>query len=302
MIRHSLGKNKEVLQAERRRRIATAQDEELNWRKLKKNVLGEADKLICRAARDARKTAGRFILTNANGLYSMRASLQNRKDVQEELRLRLVVPAIMIQAVLQNSHVSLEGGHKGVTFEPANADHKFSGYSPDNIQAEKPFRIVFMTFVIPLPKLRQGNTTLLLFQSAFIGFGITKPMSDTTALRLAQAFEEYVYRKFQAPSFIPHYRDPRFMIEISRDFELVATSKWTTRKVCQDSDAIGQGICRRSISARLGRNPQSHSVHHQYLYGYNKKLYSFIPSPWMGRTVNPEGYGNFVKTRNWGTV
>ncbi|OWZ17005.1 hypothetical protein PHMEG_0009122 [Phytophthora megakarya] len=36
-------------------------------------------------------------------------------------------------------------------------------------------------------------------------------------------------------------------VEILREFELSAASKWTTRKVCQDGDAIGQRICRKSL-------------------------------------------------------
>ncbi|OWZ05852.1 hypothetical protein PHMEG_00021983 [Phytophthora megakarya] len=41
-----------------------------------------------------------------------------------------------------------------------------------------------------------------------------KAMADTTALRVAQAFEECVYRRFGAPSLIRHDGDPRFMSEV----------------------------------------------------------------------------------------
>ncbi|OWZ16421.1 reverse transcriptase [Phytophthora megakarya] len=40
-------------------------------------------------------------------------------------------------------------------------------------------------------KSRRGNTALILFQCAFTGYVMGKAMADTTALRVARAFEEY---------------------------------------------------------------------------------------------------------------
>ncbi|OWY99269.1 hypothetical protein PHMEG_00029758 [Phytophthora megakarya] len=112
----------------------------------------------------------------------MNSTPRNQQDNQEELRLRLVVPTTMIQEVLQNNHDSLEGGHQDVvrTYQRVNQDYywfglyadvekhvkskskpQLRGYSPGNILAERPFQIVSMDFVIPLPKSRRGNTALL---------------------------------------------------------------------------------------------------------------------------------------------
>ncbi|KAE9266738.1 hypothetical protein PR003_g32016, partial [Phytophthora rubi] len=88
------------------------------------------------------------------------------------------------------------------------------GYSPGNLVSERPFRIVSLDFVIPLPKTTRGNTALLLFQDHFTGFVITKAMSETGALEVAKVFEECVFRRFGAPSLIRHDRDPRFMSEV----------------------------------------------------------------------------------------
>ncbi|OWZ17004.1 hypothetical protein PHMEG_0009121 [Phytophthora megakarya] len=55
-----------VVQPEGRRRIATAQNEELKRCNLKKVLRGEADKLKHRAALDAWKISDRFILTDDN--------------------------------------------------------------------------------------------------------------------------------------------------------------------------------------------------------------------------------------------
>ncbi|OWZ15134.1 hypothetical protein PHMEG_00011276, partial [Phytophthora megakarya] len=99
------------------------------------------------------------------------------------------------------------------------------GSSPGDILAERPFQVVSMDFVIPLPKSRRGNTALLLFQCAFTGYVMGKTMADTTALRVAQALEECVHRRFGAPSFIRHDRDPRFMSEGDVELPVQANSQ-----------------------------------------------------------------------------
>ncbi|POM76939.1 Reverse transcriptase [Phytophthora palmivora] len=73
-----------------------------------------------------------------------------------------------------------------------------------------------MDFVTPLPRTRRGNTSLLLFQCSFTGYIVAKAMDSTKAQDVADVFEEYVFRRFGAPSMIRHDRDPRFM---SKTFE-----------------------------------------------------------------------------------
>ncbi|OWZ12863.1 hypothetical protein PHMEG_00013911 [Phytophthora megakarya] len=228
-----------AIQSERRRRIAIAQDEEIKWLNLKTVLGGNPDILKYRAARDAWNIAERFLLTDDNVLYYMHSTPRNQQDNQDELRLRLVVPTTMIQEVLQNNHDSLKGGSEDIPTSEARlllvwhlcrrretrkvvskfkSKPQLRGYSPGNILAERPFQIVSIGFVIPLPKSRRGNTTLLLFQCAFTGFVIPKPMSDTTAFKVAQVFEECIYRRVGAPSLIRHDRDPRYMGEIFQGF------------------------------------------------------------------------------------
>ncbi|OWZ18552.1 LOW QUALITY PROTEIN: hypothetical protein PHMEG_0007346 [Phytophthora megakarya] len=147
-----------------RPRIATAQNEELKWCNLKKVLRGEADKLKYRAALDAGKIADRVILTDDNVLHYMHTSLRNRKDVHEELRLRLVVPTAMVQEVLQNSHDSLKGGHQGIKHDKSCPDRcssksrpQFRGYAPGNILAKRPFQIVFMDISFHYQNLSKGT-------------------------------------------------------------------------------------------------------------------------------------------------
>ncbi|OWZ14182.1 reverse transcriptase [Phytophthora megakarya] len=69
-------------------------------------------------------------------------------------------------------------------------------------------------------KIRLG----LLFQCAFT-FCHEEAMADTTALRGAQAFKEYIYRRFGAPSLIRHDRDSRFMSEVFQVFAEMMQSR-----------------------------------------------------------------------------
>ncbi|KAG3120790.1 hypothetical protein PI124_g18338 [Phytophthora idaei] len=152
----------------------------------------------------------------------------------------------MVQEVLRNCHDSLDDRHQGVvrTYHRVKKDYYWSGlysdvekhvrscsdcstsksrpqlrgYSPGNILAEEPFQIVSMDFVIPLRKRRRGNTALLLFQCVFTGYVIAEAMTDTSAQKVTQAFEECVYRRFGAPSMFRHDLDPRFMSEVFPTF------------------------------------------------------------------------------------
>ncbi|OWZ12910.1 LOW QUALITY PROTEIN: reverse transcriptase [Phytophthora megakarya] len=129
----------------------------------------------------------------------------------------------MIQEVLHNCHVSIEGGPQGVVSSYQRVKHDYDwiglysdakkdvkscfdctsskslpqlkGYSPGNVLAKRPFQVVSMDFVIALPSMdfvialptsRRGNTALLLWQDSFIGFVIAKAMSDTDALTVAK--------------------------------------------------------------------------------------------------------------------
>ncbi|GMF35769.1 unnamed protein product [Phytophthora fragariaefolia] len=190
--------------------------------------------------------ADRFVLSDDGLLYFLGENRRWGKDRMNETVLHLVVPTTMVQEELQNCHYSLKGGHQGIvrTFHRVKADFYWIGlyadverhvrscpdyssskcrpqlrrYSPGNILTERSLQIVSMDFVIPLPKSRRGNTALLLFQCAFTGFVMAKAMSDTSALCVAQAFEECVYRRFGAPSLVRHDRDPRLMSKVFQAF------------------------------------------------------------------------------------
>ncbi|KAE9265160.1 hypothetical protein PR003_g32544, partial [Phytophthora rubi] len=211
-----------TVQGERRRRVAAAQEEELRWSNLRAVLRSEDTRLGYKAARDAWKMADRFVLSEDGILYFVGTNRRSDPDEQQGTWMRLVVPSTMVQELLQSCHDSLEGGHQGInrTYHRVKSDYYWiglyadvekharscpdccssksrpqrRGYSPGNVLAERPFQMVSMDFVIPLPKSRRGSTALLLFQCSFTGFVMGKAMSDTTALVVAQAFEECVYR------------------------------------------------------------------------------------------------------------
>ncbi|OWZ04511.1 reverse transcriptase [Phytophthora megakarya] len=186
-----------------------------------------------------------FVLSEDNVLYYVGTRPLRSYQQQEDAMLRLVVPSTMIQEVLQNCHDSLEGGHQGIAWTfyrvkldyymrgtrscPTVAQAKVDQRSVDTLRggilAERPFQVVSMDFVIHLPKARWSNTALLLFQCAFTGYVMGKAMANTTALRVAQAFEECVYRRFGVPSLIRHDRDPRFMSDVFQSFTEMMQSR-----------------------------------------------------------------------------
>ena len=107
----------------------------------------------------------------------------------------------------------------------SKSNPELKGYSPGNMVSERPFQVVSMDFVIPLPTTRRVNTELLLFQNHFDRFVIAKAMNDTSVLEVVKAFEDNIFRRFGAPSFIRHDRDPRFMSEFFQTFAEMTQAK-----------------------------------------------------------------------------
>ncbi|POM57502.1 Reverse transcriptase [Phytophthora palmivora] len=149
----------------------------------------------------------------------------------------------MVYEVLQNCHNSVTKGLR--TYHRVKSDYywiglyadvvwhvqscedcctskskpQLRGYSPGNIVSDRPFHIVSMDFVIPLPRTRRGNTALLLFQDHFTGFVIAKAMAETGALKVAKCLPD------GAASLVRHDRDPRFMSDVFQKFSEMMKSR-----------------------------------------------------------------------------
>ncbi|GMF66220.1 unnamed protein product [Phytophthora lilii] len=205
------------VQAERLRLIRVAQDEERRWADLKAYLRGDIESLSFKRAASASKLADRIVIDEEDLLQYVSKGRKMGDSDEAETRLRLVVPTTMIDEVMQSCHDSIEGATKG-SLAPIIASRDYywiglyatvvrhvracpdcsiskgkpqlRGYSPGNVLADRPFRIVSMDFVTPLPRTRRGNVSLLLFQCSFTSYVIAKAVSSTTAQDVADVFEE----------------------------------------------------------------------------------------------------------------
>ncbi|GMF44539.1 unnamed protein product [Phytophthora fragariaefolia] len=186
-----------TVQAERIRRLRVAQDEERRWADLKAYLNGDVESLSFKRPANARKLADRFVLDKAGLLKYVGKGRKLDEVGEHEPQLRLVIPTTMIDE---------------------QREPHLKGYSSGNVLAQRPFQLLSMDVVTPLPKPRRGNTSLLLLQCSFMGYVIAKAMSSTKAQDVADEFEEYVFRRFGAPTMVRHDRDPRFMSETFKAF------------------------------------------------------------------------------------
>ncbi|OWZ10098.1 reverse transcriptase [Phytophthora megakarya] len=171
-----------------------------------KTVLrGDMRKMTYKEAREAWKWADKFVLSSDNMLYYVgpsRRKLDEDHDTggSPKLRTSRSSPVIPESKKLNYYWIGLYADvekHVKSCLDCSSSKSlpQFKGYSPGNLLAERPFQVVSMDFVIPLPKSRRGNTALLLWQCAFTGFVIAKAMSDTDALTVAKVFEESIYQR-----------------------------------------------------------------------------------------------------------
>ncbi|GMF43561.1 unnamed protein product [Phytophthora fragariaefolia] len=296
--------------------VRVVQDEERRWADLKAYLRGDVESLSFKRAANASKLADRFVL-DEDGLLQYVGKGRKLDEVGEhEPQLRLVIPTTMIDEVLQSFHDSIEGGHQGITrtFHRVKKDYYWvglyatvtrhvrvcadcstskgkphlKGYSPGNVLAERPFQLMSMDFVTPLPKTRRGNTSLLLFQCSFTGYA--------TSLLLSQC------------SFTGY--DPRFMSETFKAFaELIQARSRAT--LSYRPQANGQQ--KRSVKSIVQTvnvyvedplqqdwddiaEKMAHAINN---YGHDEKRDAFLSRPRMGPTVDTKGNNRFAETRRW---
>ncbi|OWY96008.1 LOW QUALITY PROTEIN: reverse transcriptase, partial [Phytophthora megakarya] len=191
------------------------------------------------------KISDQFVLDLRDVLYRLSTPTPERpRNKQSELRL--VVPDTLRADMLHYSHEDFGGGHQGInrTFERLRSEFYWIGMyadvqkfvrdcvdcasakgrppvlgpSPGNIEPKYPFEVVSMDFVTELPESDRGNTYLFLFQDQFSGYVMCKPMRNTEAQDVAEAYEECVFRRFGASLMIRHDQDPRFMSKVLARF------------------------------------------------------------------------------------
>ena len=179
-----------MVQAERRERISTAQNEETRWADLKKFLGGEFGELTHKGINNAGKVADRFVLSEDGVLYYEGRRRETQELLVEDLRLRLVVPTTLIDEILLNCHDSIEGGHQGIvrTYHRVKADYYWIGLYADvvkHVQAcedcstsqSKPL----LKGYSPPPRKRDIRTTI---SGGVNGLRYTAPTNSTREHRL----------------------------------------------------------------------------------------------------------------------
>jgi len=230
-----------------------AQQESEPWtKKLRAYLRGDLETLSPVEAEDAAKIANQFILDARGALYYLSRPTPGRPREASD-NLRLVVLTSLRDDLLHRSHEDFQGAHQGITrtFERLRQEYYWPGMyadverfvkecvdcvtakgappnpgpSPGNLLATRPFEVVSMDFVTQLPKSDRGNTFLLLFQCAFSGYVMCRPMSLTTAQEVAEAYMECVFQRVGASELLRHDRDPRFMSEVFTRFRAMLGSR-----------------------------------------------------------------------------
>ncbi|OWY92605.1 LOW QUALITY PROTEIN: reverse transcriptase, partial [Phytophthora megakarya] len=199
-------------QDERWRRIKVHQDEDLWIQQMKKVLKGDVSDLPRNQVKKIAKVSDQFVLDSLS-------TPTPERPHNKQSELRLVVPETLRVDMLHYSHEDFQGGHQGInrTFERLRSEFYWIGMyadvqkfvrecvdcasakgrppvlgpSPGNIEPRYPFEVVSMDFVTELPESDRGNTYLLLFQDQFSGYVMCKPMRNTEAQDVAEAYEEY---------------------------------------------------------------------------------------------------------------
>ncbi|GMF39980.1 unnamed protein product [Phytophthora fragariaefolia] len=214
-------------QAERWRRIRVHQEQDTYLSEIKTFLKGDIERFSPRTLRKISKVAALFALDARDVLYRLARSTRGRpRDFVDEPRL--VIPDALRSDMLHYAHEDFQGGHQGITrtYEKLRSEFYWPGmYADVEHYPRRPFEVVSMDFVTHMPESERGNTFLLLFQDAFSGFVMCKPMRSTTAQDVAEVYEECVFRRFGASSMVRHDQDPRFMSEVFTRFREFLGSK-----------------------------------------------------------------------------
>ncbi|POM69477.1 Reverse transcriptase [Phytophthora palmivora] len=169
--------------------IRQAQDEEAWISGLKKYLNGDLH-LTQQEAKSYANLAADYDLDHHDLLFY--CSSTRSMDADRDKLMRLVIPETLYQDILHYYHVSLEGGHQGISrtyqrirdhfhwrglyksvqryvgecvdCETGKSKPRIQGESPGNLQATYPFQIIAMDHIPSLPRSHKGNTELLIFE------------------------------------------------------------------------------------------------------------------------------------------
>ncbi|OWZ07171.1 reverse transcriptase [Phytophthora megakarya] len=228
-------------QGERWSRIKVHQDEDLLIQQMQNVLKGDVSDLLRNQVKKIGKVSDQLSTPTP----------ERSRNKQSELRV--VVPETLRANMLHYSHEDFQGGHQGInmTFERLRSEfcwiemyaevQKFVRVCVDcsstkgattgpwpitgKYRTEISVRGGLYGFVTELPESDRGNTYFLLFQDQFSGYVMCKPMRNTEAQDVAEAYEECVFRIFGTSSMIRHDQNPRFMSKVFARFRDLQKSK-----------------------------------------------------------------------------
>ena len=263
--------------AERKRRIAKAQDNQTDLHKLKLYMTGELDNLSMGDCGWCEKQAGTLVIDFDDILcYVDRSPL--RKEEDRPFTLRYVVPNSMKAELLQMAHDAVPGCHQGIqkTFFKLRGLFYWKGIfkeveryvkgcpdcatgsglprnigrSKGNIIATRPGQIWAMDFKIPIRKSKRGNVALLVFVCLYTGYKRCLAMPFHQAIHVAQAIMHCIYEFSGACQVLRHDRDPRFMAEVMTEFrEMMKIKSSPTLAYRPQSNGSAENAIRQVMGA-----------------------------------------------------
>ncbi|KAH9078421.1 hypothetical protein Ae201684P_019508 [Aphanomyces euteiches] len=124
----------------------------------------------------------------------------------------------------------------------------FRALSPGNLTPEGSLDVVCMDAATDMPSSFRGNTQLIVFVDVFTGFIMTKATPNRTAHTVALAFEEVVFRRFEACRELRHDRDPSFMSNVFKYFCDMLGQRQMPTFACRPQ---ANGLAERSIQVMV---------------------------------------------------
>lgn len=105
-------------------------------------------------------------------------------------------------------------------------------------EVEKPWQMIYIDFVGPLPRSRNGYTHLFVAVDAFSKFVRIQPMRNATSKGVVQYLKDHIFHTFGVPNVIVSDNGKQFTSEIFKKFlETYGVKLWLTSKYHPQANA-----------------------------------------------------------------
>eukprot|EP00731_Ephydatia_muelleri_P009146 Em0004g1484a len=151
--------------------------------------------------------------------------------------LQLVLPAKLVNGVLEGLHNTLVGGHMGER-KTKSPSHK--ARAPMEIsQTLRPMQRVAMDILGPLPETLRGNKYILVVGEYFTKWKEAFPLKDTEALTIAKVFVNEFVCRFGVPDSLHTDQGRNFEAKVLKEVcQLLGVKKTRTTPYHPQSDGL----------------------------------------------------------------